>query len=60
MHNRLQAGDGAVLIRQHQIIFSSPANGTARRHKVAATLWRLLTRFGRYYRKSHNGFLRWI
>lgn len=57
MHNRLQARNGALFVRQHQVVVYAAADGAARRQKIATALRRNLAAFIFYNGKSHKAFL---
>lgn len=57
MHDCLQARDGALFVRQYQVVVYAAADGAARRQEIAAALWRNLAIFVFYNRKSHKAFL---
>lgn len=57
VHDRLQAGNGALFVRQHQVVVHAAADGAARRQKIATALRRNLAAFIFYNGKSHKAFL---
>jgi hypothetical protein len=57
MYDRLQARNGALIVRQHQVIVRSASNGASRRIKIAAALRRLMAGFIGNYCESHSVFL---
>lgn len=57
MHDSLQAGNGALFVRQHQVVVHAAADGAARRQKIATALRRNLAAFIFYNGKSHKAFL---
>lgn len=57
VHDRLQTGNGALFVRQHQVVVHAAADGAARRQKIATALRRNLAAFIFYNGKSHKAFL---
>ena len=57
VNNGLQTRDGAVIVRQYQIVIRTAPNGAARGIKITAALRRLMTGFCRNNRESHGVFL---
>ena len=57
VNDGLQTRDGAVIVRQHQIVIRTAPNGAARGIKITAALRRLMTGFRRNNRESHGVFL---
>ena len=57
VNNSLQTRDGAVIVRQYQIVIRTAPNGAARGVKITAALRRLMTGFRRNNRESHGVFL---